>query len=125
LRYLTQAFFALALVAVVVHLVEVFSGSHGESRWLLLFTAVGPAVAAALHGAATRLGIVHRSALSKEMERELRAIDTSLGEFLKAPKDTPAAWGQVRSLAYEAANAMGRENTSWHGLVRRYRDELP
>jgi hypothetical protein len=35
------------------------------------------------------------------------------------------AWSHVRHLAFEAAEAMGRENTSWHGLVRRYRDDLP
>ena len=124
LRYATQAIFVLAVIAVVVHLIEVFAQLH-HHEWLLLFTAAGPAAAAAMHGAGTRLGIVHRAALSKEMERELRAIDAPLVEFLKAPKNTPAAWGQMRRLAYEAANAMGRENTSWHGLVRRYRDELP
>jgi hypothetical protein len=125
LRLVTQLIFALAFVAVVAQLIEVLSGHHSHSRWPLLLTAAGPAFAAAFHGAGTRLGIVHRAALSEEMERELRSIDASLASFLSAPRDTPETWGEVRRLAYAAANAMGRENTSWHGLVRRYRDELP
>jgi hypothetical protein len=124
LRRVTQAIFAVALIAVVAHLIEVLTHS-GHHEWLLLFTAAGPALAAALHGAGMRMGIVHRAALSKAVEEELESIDASLVEFLKAPKDTREAWGEVRDLAYKAANAMGRENTSWHGLVRRYRDELP
>src|SRR5262249_11121436 len=106
-------------------LVEAFGGSSHESTWLLLFTAAGPAIAAALHGAGTRLGIVHRAALSKEMERELTPIKDSLESFLTKPSDTPEAWRGARRLGDEAANAMGRETSSWHGLVRRYRDELP
>jgi hypothetical protein len=124
LRRTTQVIFAIAGLGVVGHLIEVLVSEHPHHEWLVL-TAAGPAFAAALHGAGTRLGIVHRSALSEEVERELRSIDASLVEFLKAPKNTPEAWTEVRRIAYEAANAMGRENTSWHGLVRRYRDELP
>ena len=130
LRRVTQLFFGLAFVAVVWQLIEVLSEAHSnteahsDNKWPLLLTAAGPAFAGAFHGAGTRLGIVHRAALSEEMERELRSIDASLVPFLDAA-DTPEAWGDVRRLAYEAANAMGRENTSWHGLVRRYRDELP
>jgi hypothetical protein len=125
LRRLTQIIFAIAVIAVVAHLIELSPISHRHDEWLLLITAAGPALAAALHGAGTRLGIVHRAALSEEMERELRSINVSLERFLKEPSDTPESWQAVRGLAYEAANAMGRENTSWHGLVRRYRDELP
>lgn len=125
LRRLTQFIFVIAVIAVVAHLIELSPLTHRHDDWLLLITAAGPALAAALHGAGTRLGIVHRAALSHEMERELWSIDAALVAFLKEPKDTPEAWSEVRALAYEAANAMGRENTSWHGLVRRYRDDLP
>jgi hypothetical protein len=126
LRGAAEFFFYLALAVVIVHLVETSLGWHLiKPNWLLMATVVGPAFAAALHGAATRLGIVHRAALSEDVERELRSIDVSLAKFLEAPKDTPEAWTELREFAYAAANAMGRENTSWHGLVRRYRDELP
>jgi hypothetical protein len=120
----TKAIFAVAVIAVVAHLIEVLT-HLGHHDWLLLFTAAGPALAAALHGAGTRMGIVHRAALSKAVERELEVIDDALKSFLEAPSDTREACSKMRRLAYEAANAMGRENTSWHGLVRRYRDELP
>jgi hypothetical protein len=126
LRGAAQLFFYLALAAVILHLGETFGGWHlPEGNWVLMATVVGPAFAAALHGAATRLGIVHRAGLSKEMEKELETIEGSLISFVSAPRETPEGWREVRRLAYEAANAMGREHTSWHGLVQRHRDELP
>jgi hypothetical protein len=119
LRFVTQAFFAIAMIAVLVHFC-----SH--ARWLLLLTAAGPAAAAALHGAGTRLGIVHRAALSLDMERELKQIGAALKRLIDNPPPVELdAWSELRRLAFQAANAMGRETTSWHGLVRRYRDELP
>jgi hypothetical protein len=119
LRFVTQALFATAMIAVLVHFC-----SH--AKWLLLLTAAGPAAAAALHGAGTRLGIVHRAALSLDMERELRQIGTDLKKLIDNPPRLELdAWSELRRLAFEAATAMGRETSSWHGLVRRYRDELP
>jgi hypothetical protein len=118
LLILSQLIFLSALVAVVAHFFL-----H-DAPWLILFTAAGPAFAAALHGTGTRLGIVHRTALSAEMERELARIDNGLTGMIDA--GPPAAnWRDVRRLAAAATETMGRENTSWHGLVRRYRDELP
>jgi hypothetical protein len=119
LQIATQALFAAAMIAVLVHFCW-------HNKWLLLLTAAGPAFAAALHGAGTRLGIVHRAALSLDMERDLKDIGTSLKKLIDdLPLLEQDAWREVRWLAFEAANAMGQESTSWHGLVRRYRDELP
>jgi len=118
LRSLTEVIFFSAIAAVLAHFVF-----HEE--WLLLFTAAAPALAAALHGTGTRLGIVHRAALSKEMERQLAKIASELVALSEAAADETAAWREVRHLTFEAASAMGQENTSWHGLVRRYRDDLP
>ncbi|HLH93295.1 MAG TPA: hypothetical protein VKX28_33130 [Xanthobacteraceae bacterium] len=117
LRILTQLIFALAVIAVMAHF-------WSDSRLLILATAALPAFAAAVHGTGTRLGIVHRAALSGEMEESLAKIDEDLA---KAATATPPeeAWDTLRRLAFRAAEAMGRENTSWHGLVRRYRDDLP
>jgi len=117
ITYCTAGLFLISLVAVVRHL---WSHEHG----LLLFTAAGPAFAAALHGAGTRLGIVHRAALSEGMEKDLQQIDSSLIKLMdgKHTASNPAA--EVRALASAAAEAMGSENTSWHGLVRRYKEEL-
>jgi hypothetical protein len=118
LRLLTQLIFAIAMVAVGAHLY--WPGNHE----LLLATAAAPAFAAALHGTGTRLGIVHRAALSAEVERELVKIQEDLGMIEDMPSDQER-WQELRRLSFAAAEAMGRENTSWHGLVRRYRDDLP
>jgi len=106
------------MVAVVVHLFPVHYSA------LLLATAAGPALAAALHGTGTRLGIVHRAALSSDVAKELAKIDEDVTTAEQMPAGE-SAWSQLRHLAFAAAEAMGRENTSWHGLVRRYRDDLP
>ena len=116
--YATAGFFIIALLAVVMH-----PFTHWDS--LLLVTAAGPAFAAALHGAGTRLGIVHRAALSLEMEQTLRQIDANLIKLMDGTHSAEDSEREVRRLAFAAAEAMGSENRSWHGLVRRYRDELP
>jgi hypothetical protein len=114
----TGVLFFFALIAVLTHL-----GTHW--RGLLVFTAAGPAFAAALHGAGTRLGIVLRAALSLEMEQTLQQIDSNLVKLMNDPPPAENLEREVRRLAFAAAEAMGSENRSWHGLVRRYRDELP
>jgi hypothetical protein len=123
LHSLTKWIFVSAVIAVLVHLVLLYLKMQQE--WLLLFTAATPAVAAALHGTGTRLGIVHRAALSSEMDRQLTNIDGELVALMRPAPDETAAWREVRHLTFEAAKAMGQENTSWHSLVRRYRDDLP
>jgi len=116
LQMLSGGLFAAAVVAVLAHFR--FHGAEG----LLLFTAVAPAFAAALHGAVARLGLVHRAALSADVEQELTRIDKELKQSIKLPAE--ASWPKLRRLAFEAAEAMELENTSWHSLVRRYRDHL-
>jgi hypothetical protein len=119
LRHTTQVLFGIVVIAVVIHL-------YSHASWLLLVTAAGPAFAAALHGAGTRLGIVHRSALSLDVDAKLTQVDETLTALIKAPPSLEQeSWKEVRKLAYEATKIMGSENTSWHHLVRRYRDELP
>jgi len=111
--------FLAAIGAVIAHF---FSNAH----WLLLFTASAPALAAAVHGAETRLGIVHRAALSEKMDTELNDILRQLDA--KGAASSPSqslTWSAVRKLARRAAEAMVQENTSWHSLVRRERDFIP
>jgi hypothetical protein len=93
--------------------------------YYLLLSAVGPALVAALHGAGTRLGFVHRAALSDDMKKQLAVIAQSVDALVKSADSSTKAWQEVRAQTYEAAKAMGAENSSWHRLVRRYRDELP
>ena len=84
---------------------------------LLLVTAAGPALAAALHGIGVRLGLAHRAAESHDVLGRLRPL-------LAAIKDAPEL-AEVRRLAHQAAGAMTEENQRWHGLLRRQRDILP
>ena len=113
-------------MGVFLHLVLITAWSI-EWDLLLLLTAANPAFAAALHGAGTRLGIVHRIALSEQVWDKLDGINNKLDKFIEAPPSVPEDkdWRNVRDLAREAADAMGEENLSWHGLVRRERDVLP
>jgi hypothetical protein len=118
LRRLTQLIFLAGVVGVAAHLY------WPDAKHLLLATAAAPAFAAALHGTGTRLGIVHRAALSGDVERELIEIDVALAAMQSRPPGADT-WRGVRALAFAAAEIMGRENSSWHGLVRRYRHDLP
>jgi len=119
LRRWTRGIFVVAVVAVLAH----FFFAHAE--WLLYFTAAAPAFAAALHGTGTRLGIVHRAALSLEADTELTRIKTLLTDRKWDSANVTEDWRELRRIAYMATTAMGRENTSWHGLVRRYQDDVP
>jgi hypothetical protein len=107
LRRLTQVIFAIAVIALVVHLIELFKSSQHQSNSLQL-SGAALALSAALHGAGTRLGIVPRAVVSQEAERELARIDGALATFLMAPNDTPGAWRDVRRLAVEASETIGR-----------------
>jgi hypothetical protein len=113
------------LLVIVVAGYEITSTGPGvHPLWPLLVTAGGPALVAALHGAMTRLGIVHRAALSWLAQRDLKPILDELIDIEGRPVKTDEVWEDVRALAFRAAEAMGRENTSWHGQVRLQRDAL-
>jgi hypothetical protein len=132
LHNLTESIFVLTLAVVVWQLWRYWTSIQPEPRLsLLLLTAFGPALAAAIHGAVTRLGMVHRAALSESMAQQLTAICVELGTLRKklgAMEISPMphiAWPEVRRLALLAAEAMGQENTSWHVLLAREPDDLP
>ena len=114
---------ALRLTGVLVRLGLVGLGAgllaglaHGHA--LLLVTAAGPALAAALHGIGVRLGLANRAAESHDVLNQL-------GPLLEALEDDAKELGEVRDLARQAAGAMTEENQRWHGLLRRQRDILP
>jgi hypothetical protein len=125
LRWIADLAFLAAFTAVVVQLVSHFWHCLPDPPWLLLLTAAGPAFAGAFHGAATRLAIAQRIALSRDVEAELRPIQQSLAEIIRRPEVKPEVWTDIRDLTFRAAEAMGRENQSWLGLVRLQQDTLP
>jgi hypothetical protein len=116
LHSLASVSFLFALGAVAGHL------DGADAGWLLVFTAAFPAFAAAVHGVKTRLGIVHRIALSRQTQARLRSIDASLQRIDPVPRER--AWADLRRLALDASDAMGTENASWHSLVRREKDDV-
>lgn len=118
LERLTFVIFAGAAAGVLGHLY------NHQDVWLFA-TAGLPALGAALHGAGTRLGIVHRAALSNDAAKELAGLAHDLDRLGKSTLSDEVRWAELRSLTESAAEVMGRENSSWHGLVSRYTDELP
>jgi hypothetical protein len=59
------------------------------------------------------------------MVRELQEIADELADMTARAELTEQHWPTIRALTLRAASVMGRENTSWHGLVRLQRDVLP
>ena len=125
LRMVAAVLFIAATLAVLAELAPHVWHCFPHLKWLLLVTAAGPAFAAACHGAATRLAIVHRIALSEDVAQELRTVRDALTEIIHRPRLTAEAWPEIRRQAFNAAEAMGRENQSWHSLVRLQQDTLP
>ena len=119
LTFLTQFVYFASFTAVCVELVA-------ELHWLLLITAAGPALAAALHGVSGRLSIVNRVELSRETEGNLLKIDRDIDALAAdAAADCATGWTRLRALAFEAADIMGRETRNWHGLLRRSKEIVP
>jgi hypothetical protein len=118
--------FLLAVLAVLAHYVSELPWVAPVVPCLLILTAAGPAAAAALHGVRTRLGIVHRIALSRDTKEELDQVHARLNQLKSnlANLSPERAWSEIRSLALRASNAMWSENTSWHNLVRREKDDI-
>ncbi|HEX3996620.1 MAG TPA: hypothetical protein VHX39_36085 [Acetobacteraceae bacterium] len=118
--------FLLAVLAVGTHYFHEVRWIAAVVPYLLILTAAGPAAAAALHGVRTRLGIVHRIALSRDTRLELAQIQEGLAKLKLNLANLPPerAWQEIRALALLASNAMWLENTSWHNLVRREKDDI-
>ncbi len=118
--------FLLAVLAVGTHYFGKVPWIAAVVPYLLILTAAGPAAAAALHGVRTRLGTVHRIALSRDTRLELDQIQAGLAKLKLNLANLPPerAWSEIRALALQASNAMWLENTSWHNLVRREKDDI-
>jgi len=112
------AVFAATVLAVLVHFI------WPDASGLLLVTAAGPALAAALHGASTRLSLVHRAEESKAVESTLNTLGKDVRE-LAADLPAAALLVKVRQLAQRAAAAMSEENKRWYDLLRRIADGVP
>jgi len=130
LRWATNFVFLVVIGAVAMKIAHHAWACLPFFEAVPLVAAAGPAFAGALHGAATRLGIVQRIALSEVALRDLRPIRDELADIIGKPDDDDlerdiAHWTRLRGLTLRAAEVMGQENTSWHGQVRLQREGLP
>ncbi|UAK24308.1 hypothetical protein [Sphingomonas nostoxanthinifaciens] len=108
IRRINVLIFAAVLLAVAAHLF----GVHLPA--LLLLTAGGPALAAALHGAAGRLEIARRNDLSRAYAVKLDDVVQKLDAIIAAGS---GAWSALRELVVGAADAMGSEADAWHATM--------
>ena len=108
--------FVLTFGGVLLHFVL-------HAAWLLIFTAFGPALAAALHGIGVKLEIGRLAGQSHAAEQELAALLASLDAF--TPEATWEGWLRLRQLTLTAAQVMSRENIQWQELLSHQSAELP
>lgn len=125
----TQTIFWLAFLTVLVHVISLTSHAlehHGvglphlltnavqwlhEQDWLLLVTAFGPALAAALHGISGKLELERIAITADDMAKRLRILETALD---KVPENDTLA---LRALAVKTAAAMYAEHDGWANLM--------
>ena len=116
LSAIARAIFVLAFVAVLAHIGAEFSLlPHVE--WGLLLTAAFPAIAAAAHGAAARLGISNRA---RQSEVTLAAMQPQVERVSAAQ-----SWQALRHSAATAGDIMSSEADAWHRIVRAHDDDVP
>lgn len=116
LSAIARAIFILAFVAVLAHFGSEF-GLLPHVEWGLLLTAAFPAIAAAAHGAAARLGISNRA---RQSEVTLAAMQSQV-ERVRAAK----TWETLRYSAAAAGDIMSSEADAWHRIVRAHDDDVP
>lgn len=120
IELLNVTLFGGVIVVVVAHLLDY------HSPWTLFVTAGAPAVAAALHGAATQLNIVHRSKSSEGCADDLSEVVKHLAPFLVENRQpAPDDWAVVREQAVRTANIMSKEVQDWHATLARQPLSLP
>lgn len=135
--YLTYLITAVSLVAPTAELIVSYSDIAetwfhippafiaGLKAWLqespshLVIVTALPAVGAAFHGAATRMGFANRATLSARVADALSEVKRQLAVSVEF------GWPAIRRLALAAAQAMEDENQTWHNSLVRARDMPP
>lgn len=96
-----------------------------HANWLLLFSAFFPALAAAIHGLATKLEIARLAAQHEATAEELGEIVTAVNALDTSAQSDWSVWLRLRDLARVAAAAMSDENDQWRQLIGHQDTELP
>jgi hypothetical protein len=118
LHKLSMGLFGLTGAAVLAHFFI-------TGTWLLVFTAFCPALAAGIHGLATKLEIARLATQSAVTELELKQLGTAIANIDASEGSAWQQWLQLRHLALAAARVMSDENGQWHKLVSHQEPELP
>ena len=116
LHWLSMGLFGATALAVLAHFVI-------HANWLLICTAFFPALAAAVHGLATKLEITRIAGQSAVAERSLADIALAIEDA--ESQSGWEGWLRLRQLAQEASRIMSDENGQWQQLVRHQETELP
>lgn len=116
LHKLEMGLFGATVIAVLAHFVI-------PASWLLICTAVFPALAAAVYGLATKLEISRIAGQSAATARDLKDIAVAIDESANQPGWD--GWVRLRQLSLDAARIMSDENDQWQQLVRHQEAGLP
>ena len=120
-RAINSGIFTIVVLAVLGHLFHLFE----HSVHLLFISAAGPAVAAALHGATSRLSIVERKELSEQSATRLHSLGDDLEKLLDDRPPEDQAWLAVRQSARSAELWMSAEADDWFKTMLLEELELP
>jgi len=118
LHTLTVVLFCLTGAAVLGHFVL-------HAKWLLIFTAFFPALAAGIHGLSTSLEISRIAEQSKTTASELNDLAQAIEVAVGSDDRAWGRWMQLRELARMAAELMSDENGQWQKLVNHQKPQLP
>lgn len=125
MHWTANGLFYLAVTGVALHFLLHWLDVNNPT-WLLLLTASCPAIAAALHGIATKLEIARIAAQSQRVRSRLvtMALTVSRAVRLAGPGDW-TAMVRLRADALEAASLLSHENEQWRDLIRYQITEIP
>ncbi len=116
LHKLSMVLFGSTALAVLAHFAI-------HANWLLICTAFFPALAAAVHGLATKLEITRIAGQSAVTERALTEIIGAIKEAGIQPGWE--GWLRLRQITLEASRIMSDENGQWQKIVQHQGAELP
>ncbi len=118
LHHFSIGLFVVTALAVPAHFLL-------HAKWLLMFTAFFPALAAAIHGLSTKLEIARLAWQHKETAEKLDEIATAVRTLDTTAESGWSVWLRLRELARVAAAAMSEENNQWNELIGHQDTELP
>ncbi|MGI4814726.1 MAG: hypothetical protein ACRYG5_15325 [Janthinobacterium lividum] len=126
MHYTADTLFCIAGFAVVAHFVLSYFDIRALQWLLILMTGFGPALAASLHGIATKLEIARLAAQSHKASRNLDVLAKVVAPAIGRPDDHDwQAMARLRDDAIEVGTIMSNENEQWRQLIQDQVTEFP